>query len=264
MVALVVLAVICAAAVALVLSARGAPTAAIPLRIDGEPVEAAEYLLLLENERAPTIAEYGERYGIEAGSGASFWTTAAGGETPLDTAKRRALAQLTRVKVQQREAVSYGLLDSDSFSSFQKRLDRENERRKRLVAEGGIVYGPVEYQMADYYDYTLSNMRNRLIEVMGPALWPADDKTLEAYYESTKEKRYRKRPGNEEPSAGKSASSTVSLAPDSGFSDYLPFKDIRNVVQNDYWSSRFQQWTDQAAAAAKIDIDEKAYRKIGY
>ncbi|MDG0808867.1 hypothetical protein [Cohnella rhizosphaerae] len=240
-VALVALAALCAAAVALVLSAKGASTAAIPLRIDGEPVEAAEYMLLLDNERAPTIAEYGERYGIEADSGASFWTTVLDGATPLDTAKRRALAQLTRIKVQQREAVSYGLLGSDSYASFLKRLEKENARRERLVATGGIVYGPTKYDLADYYDYSMSNLRNRLIEVMGPRLWPADDKTLLAFYDSVKDARYRS----------------------DGPAD-LSFERIRDVVRNDYWSSRFQQWTDQAAAAAKIEIDEKVYRELGY
>ncbi|WP_217594049.1 hypothetical protein [Cohnella sp. GbtcB17] len=240
-IALVVLAVLCVAAVAIVLSAKDGAKAAIPLRIDGEQVEAAEYLLLLENERAPTIAEYGERYGIEADGGAAFWTTVLDGSKPLDTAKRRALARLTRIKVQQRAAVSYGLLDSDSYASFLKRLEKENARRERLVATGGIVYGPIKYNVADYYDYSMSNLSNRLIEVMGPRLWPADDDTLLAYYDSVKDTRYR-----------------------SDSSADLSFERIRDVVRSDYWSSRFQQWTDQAAAAAKIEIDENVYSKLGY
>ena len=70
-------------------------------------------------------------------------------------------------------AAECGLTDVFSYDDFMNALKAENQNRKRLQEEGGVIYGPVEYTPLQYYRRLLGEyerlLRARILEETEPS-----------------------------------------------------------------------------------------------
>jgi len=162
------------------------------VRINGTPVAKGEFLILLSQQRAAVFNYFRDKYGTQ--DHPTFWTTSYGGEIPAEKAKELALKEIVRIKTQQQLAQQHGILVDTSYAAFSSKLQQENQRRKQMVDQGQVIYGPIQYDEAGYYDYLISNMIIDLKEqLVNNNVIIFTDTSLQSFYELNKE-RYRKIP----------------------------------------------------------------------
>lgn len=81
----------------------------------------------------------------------------------------------------------YGIREAFSYEALNAQWEVENESRKEKKQEGEIFYGPVEYELLDYFGYLYSNLKLENIEAI---VLHADEELLaqgRTYYEENSE-----------------------------------------------------------------------------
>jgi hypothetical protein len=158
-------------------------------KVNGEPVSARLFQRRMVRNRALTYQYFRQEHGV--GDSADFWTTSYGGEVPLERLKQQALDECVRIKVEQALAKKTGVIADISYSGFLASLAAENERRKRAVAAGEPIYGPMQYREDTYFTYVFSNMVIELKRRLGRGeLSPTEDQ-LREHYGRTKDTLYK-------------------------------------------------------------------------
>jgi hypothetical protein len=117
-------------------------------RVDGEPIELAEFRDAMTEERVGFLQSY---------AGASRAQPA-----PLDLLKERALDALISRKLVQLIMKRHGLAPDITYSAFLARWDAENRRRADATAAGTPVYGPLKLSARDFFAYEFSNTLREL------------------------------------------------------------------------------------------------------
>lgn len=130
--------------------------------VNGDPISVDLFRNKLQFESSNTYDYFYKKYGIKDNE--NFWTTSYQGEIPIEYARKNALNKCIEILVQQKLAQNKGVIEDMDYSAFLKDLKRENNRRKKAVANGEIIYGPVRYSEKDYFDYTFTNMVIKLKE----------------------------------------------------------------------------------------------------
>ncbi|QHW33495.1 hypothetical protein GZH47_23645 [Paenibacillus rhizovicinus] len=152
-------------------------------RVDGEPVSYGEFAHELTANRAVVIGYFKDKYGTEFSP--DFWTTAVGGELPLDRVKRLALDASVRRKVQQIEARKHGLTADISYRTLLRTMKETNADREAKVKRNEVVYGPVTFDEQRFID----DSGQRLFQALRDELQPGfaiTDAEISAYYEANK------------------------------------------------------------------------------
>lgn len=150
-------------------------------------ISVREFERALLGERALVLNTFQQRAGV--GDGRHFWTTPMAGQTPIDLARTRALGVLTRQKVQLVLARRAGLIQDLSDQAMLAELARENDRRRAVLARGGVIYGPTQYDEAGYLDYRLTNLVQAQVRAL--ATRPRSREALVAYYQQVKARTYQ-------------------------------------------------------------------------
>lgn len=158
--------------------------------VNGEPVAAEEFRLLMDRFRSETLYYFQSRYSAPVTAG--FWSTRFGSEAPMEHIKALALQEAVRLKVQQIWAKEYGLLEDTGFSAFREQWRKENERRKQALADGAPVYGPQQYSVDGYYDYIMSNLALRLRERLHADGLSPDAEELRQYASDHRNRQYQR------------------------------------------------------------------------
>ncbi|MDQ8737999.1 peptidyl-prolyl cis-trans isomerase [Paenibacillus sp. LHD-38] len=158
--------------------------------INGLDVSASEFEAAMAQERTTVIQFFQSRYGAEYGEG--FWQAEFDGTTPLDALKDKALNRIARVKVQQAESLRQGIDTPVSYEQFLTQWEKENERRKKAVLAGEVIYGPVAYGEEDYYRHMLSNLAIALKEKLALGGLSPKPSEIEAYYEANQDAMFKK------------------------------------------------------------------------
>lgn len=175
----------CAAALLVGLVARwpasGHAMDTVVAEVDGEAVRLDEFALVVLQERAGIYSYFRAKYGAE--DGPAFWDSRFGDEVPLDKLQRDALERIVAIKVEQRMAREHGLLYDAGFAAFREELAAENERRRKTVKAGGIIYGPKRYEAGAYYEIRQARLREELKRAMDGQLKP-DEEEVRQYYEA--------------------------------------------------------------------------------
>ena len=83
------------------------------------------------------------------------------GET-TEERRRSAIQRLVEFKAVERLAAENGLAAELDYPAFLRRWQAENERRRLAVAQGQVIYGPVQYSEFEYFQYLHSNLLIRL------------------------------------------------------------------------------------------------------
>ena len=63
-------------------------------------------------------------------------------------------------------AEKYGLIESAEYQDLEDQLEKENDRRKKALEQGEVIYGPTQYTMETYIKYICGSMEPELIEKM--------------------------------------------------------------------------------------------------
>lgn len=169
----------------------GKGDAEIVAYINGESVEAAEFMMLASRKKAEVVKYFNDNYHAEYGEG--FWQSSYDGNTPAQMLSEKVLEELVPIKIQQKMAMEHGILSSCNYSDFLKRLETENNNRKNKKKNNEVVYGVTEYTPESYYHDEAAKMILAIKEQ-----WKSeqsyDDQTLKEYYEQIRDRYYMKNP----------------------------------------------------------------------
>ncbi|MEE0200283.1 MAG: hypothetical protein U0I51_07015 [Muricomes sp.] len=70
--------------------------------------------------------------------------------------------RVTIAKCEQILLKKYKIIEDISYKGFLEELERVNQERKATLKQGGILYGPDTFSPEVYYDYKLSEAREKL------------------------------------------------------------------------------------------------------
>lgn len=145
---------------AVVLATAGISKDKIVVYIDELPVSYGEFVLIMDENRGDVVSDFYDNYHID--EAVDFWDkdTRFGGKCPLEELKNKVIEILKVKKSEQQLMMDYGIVTAEElkYSNFNKLWKKENEKRKKTIAQGGVVYGVEEYTEIGYYNY-LHNMR---------------------------------------------------------------------------------------------------------
>lgn len=157
--------------------------------VNGVVISREEFQAELKEVRPLVYSYFSKNYSADV-SHSGFWYKDFNGSTPTQYAKEMGLNRLIKRKVEQGLAVKYGLIDDISYGTFCKKYNKENKRRLQAVNNKEIIYGPIQYDLRDYYDYLHSNLLIGLKNYLGQHEYNVSRNELMAYYERDKNKMY--------------------------------------------------------------------------
>lgn len=160
--------------------ASAAPTAAAPVpadattvvaTVDGAPLDLGEYQLTLAADES---AAYGH-FQQPSGGGDAFWTTPVGGVRPIDWLKQRALTDAVQNKVAEQLGQQRHIADVLDYPALVGNLNAENQQRSEAISAHQPIYGPQQFDLAEYYDLWLSNLKMHLTDSLPKATQQQND-----------------------------------------------------------------------------------------
>lgn len=177
----------CVAAICLWQSTTGAFGDPVVAVINGEPVSASEYRLVMDRKSAEVYTYFKQTRNLDDHLG--YWSEDSGPDGPLAKLRQIVRDELTRIKVCQGLAKSRGLLADTTFTAFQSKFERENARRLAAKSAGEVVYGPTQYRMPMYYYVQFGNLIHELTRTLAIELEPAlgEDEIMALYREKEAE-----------------------------------------------------------------------------
>ncbi|MGI2295344.1 hypothetical protein [Paenibacillus sp. GXUN7292] len=164
----------------------------IILTINHHKVTIDEFNVFLQDSKALTISHFQNKYNAEYNK--DFWQTSFQGETPIEHLKNKALNKLKEYKVEQIMMLEEGVVEDISHQHFLKALEEENLLRQQKLNSNEPIYGPRQYQTVEYFQYSHTLNRQRLIDKL--VLAARDEHTeefFESYYEKIKARYFKKR-----------------------------------------------------------------------
>ena len=79
-------------------------------------------------------------------------------------------------------AVSYGLVDDDSYTGIVKRMETLNANNRQKREAGQVIYGRSEYDIASYIDYEMTALKNDYVDdATKPGMNPSETEVQEFY-----------------------------------------------------------------------------------
>lgn len=140
------------------------------LTINGEPVSANEYTLVMHRKTALVTSHFKQTRDLDDHPG--YWSPASGPDGPLAKLRELTLAELVRIKVYQVEARARGLMKNIDFASFRSAFEKENARRLAAKARNEVIYGPPQYRRDAYYFVLFGDVSYKLEHAIAKELEP--------------------------------------------------------------------------------------------
>jgi hypothetical protein len=157
---------------------------ALVAEVNGSPITAQEFKSELKQQRASVIDYFYRSYGAEYGE--NFWEADFNGENPEDTAKKRALQEIIKLKIELELVKQHGLIQGTSYDDLLGEMDKENKRRLAAVKAREPIYGPVQFDESTFMNYYISKLRNELKEKLSEDELKVSDEDLMRHYELVK------------------------------------------------------------------------------
>lgn len=134
------------------------------MTVNGEPVSAPEYRLVMQRHTAAIYGQFSRDKKLEDHPG--YWIPDSGPEGPLAKLRELTTTEIVKIKVRQILGRQYGLVSDISFEAFLKKRETENARRATAVQTGQVIYGPQHYRLSAYYYLQLRDLEFRLKQTM--------------------------------------------------------------------------------------------------
>lgn len=155
------------------------------VEVNGSPVLAEEFQMLLKEHTIPYEMQLRELYGIPPERTVLEYL---GGD---QEEYRRLMCEenikaITALRVEQALAQEYGLIPEFTYKRFLADLEEENRSRAEKLAAGEVVYGLQRFSVEQYYSYFMSNLRQELLRTLPDGLLGVSGERVDAYYRSLK------------------------------------------------------------------------------
>ena len=141
---------------------------------------------------------------------------------------------LVRIKVIQIDAKENGLYKNIDFKDIQKELKQNNQNRAEDKSENKVVYGLVQYDEEEYYDYVNTN------------LYIQNQRYLEKTGVLTTTEEEKKAKYNEDPTKF----------------DSNPYEEVHTFVANVVLTEKYENYINSLIDKAKLKDDENVLKFI--
>jgi len=158
--------------------------------IDGAEIVKREFKLQANQLRSNVYDYFKKKYGAEDQKG--FWETSFQGEVPNEILKERAFQKIKEITMEKLLAMQHKLVDDISYRFFLEMWYEENKARKHAAAQNEILYGPIQYDEMNYYNYFHSNLVIRLKETLAREQFDLSEANLRHHYETIKEDQFKR------------------------------------------------------------------------
>jgi hypothetical protein len=163
-----------------------APSDPVVATINGEPVSAAEYRMVMERKTALVYNYFKQTRDLDDHFG--YWSENSGPEGPLAKLRELTREELVRIKVSQGLAKERGLIQETAFADFQRAFERENARRSAAKKAGEVVYGPEQYRMPAYYYIRFGDLSYKLKQALAKEAEPSiTENEIKQFYKENRE-----------------------------------------------------------------------------
>ncbi len=152
--------------------------------VNGDVVTAAELAHFAKLHRASVMEAFLTEEGAALDEG--FWSRDAGGTTPMETLRRKALRDAIAMKTELQLAREYGVADDISYGSLLALMEKENSRREAAVAKGEPLYGPASFEEDSFIGFYRSKLAASVKEIWAEKELAPSERELEAFYEGIK------------------------------------------------------------------------------
>ncbi len=210
--------------------------------VNNEGISIEMFRQQISKKRAAVISQFSNKYKITDYSG--FWSSSFGNnQVPANILKQMALDECIKIKVQQILAKKNGIVKDISYKSFLLRLKEENKNRRKAVSESKVIYGPVEYSEASFFDHLLSIQIIELKKHLSAKAFDLSESSLNKFYETWKDSLFKKKNS----SKGER---------------YFQFDSIKSTVKTNLVDYEFDKLIDKMIKSAVIKVNNKAIDKI--
>lgn len=157
----------------------------VVMTVNGEPVSAAEYRLVMERQVAGVYGHFKQTRNLDDHAG--YWSETSGPDGPLARLRQVVRDELVRIKVHQSVARQRDLVGATAFADFQRDFAAENARRRDALARKEVIYGPPQYRGASYYYIRFGDLAYKLQQAIAKDLEPGiTDAAVAEFYEKNK------------------------------------------------------------------------------
>jgi hypothetical protein len=153
--------------------------------VNGSAITTQEFKSELEKQRTSVIDYFYQSKGVAYGK--NFWETGYSGENPEVTAKKRALDEIIRLKIELELAAQHGVIQGTSYDDLLHEMDKENKRRLAAVKAREPIYGPVQLDESTFMNYYISKLRTQLKEKLSEDELNVTEEELKLHYELLKD-----------------------------------------------------------------------------
>lgn len=144
-----------------------------------------EYAFYAQMERAQVSAWFFQERGVELSSDKASWERSYSGDVPAQVLNGCVEERVGHDKALRTMAARYGTQPMPSFEEMCVQLEAFNQQRQKTVDTGGVVYGPVQYELLEYYLTLRSDAETTLVEAILDDALRSKEKLLRERYEAT-------------------------------------------------------------------------------
>lgn len=153
--------------------------------VNGSVITTQEFKSELEKQRTSVIDYFYRSKGVAYGK--NFWETDYNGENPEETAKKRALDEIIKLKIELELAEQHGLIQGTSYDDLLHEMDKENKRRLAAIKAREPIYGPAQLDESTFMNDYISKLRMQLKEKLSEDELNVTEEDLKRHYELIKE-----------------------------------------------------------------------------
>lgn len=138
--------------------------------------------LPVHNGDDTAVSYFKQKHDVNLNAQDADWTASYGGEKPVEWLTKQTIDTLRFRHAAYLIAVSYGLVDDDSYTGIVKRMETLNANNRQKREAGQVIYGRSEYDIASYIDYEMTALKNDYVDdATKPGMNPSETEVQEYY-----------------------------------------------------------------------------------
>lgn len=154
----------------------------IVLWINDTAVTQEEYQYYEQLNLAESSSYFYSKYQANISGKEEDWDKEYGGEIPREVLRQYTLEDLLEDYGIRMIGKKYGYQIPSSFEEFKKQFEVFNQDRIDKLNAGQVLYGPEQFDFQQYYIYTYSDWKNKIIELISDKLLAEEEEKVKEYY----------------------------------------------------------------------------------
>lgn len=111
-------------------------------------ITQAEFTQAWSSQRTAAVSYFKQKHDVNLNARDADWTASYGGEKPVEWLTKQTIDTLRFRHAAYLIAVSYGLVDDDSYTGIVKRMETLNANNRQKREAGQVIYGRSEYDLS--------------------------------------------------------------------------------------------------------------------